>query len=89
MSKRVAIVSNNSSNLINDLNSFWMPFTANRQFKSNPRMLVKAKDMHYQTIDDRAILGMPNFSKLAAISCAEVAALISRSTKSIRPSLLT
>ena len=46
----------NSSNLINDLNSFWMPFTANRQFKSNPRMLVKAKDMHYQTIDDRAIL---------------------------------
>ena len=46
----------NSSNLINDLNSFWMPFTANRQFKSNPRMLVKAKNMHYQTIDGRAIL---------------------------------
>ena len=24
----------------NDLNAFWMPFTPNRQFKANPRMLV-------------------------------------------------
>ena len=40
----------------NDLNAFWMPFTANRQFKSNPRMLAKAKDMHYETIDGRKIL---------------------------------
>ena len=31
----------------NDLRAFWMPFTANRQFKSNPRMMVSAKDMHY------------------------------------------
>ena len=26
-----------------------MPFTANRQFKSAPRLLAKAKDMHYWT----------------------------------------
>ena len=25
-----------------DLDSYWMPFTANRQFKAAPRMLVKA-----------------------------------------------
>lgn len=35
---------------------FWMPFTANRQFKSKPRMLVSASGMHYQTDDGRRIL---------------------------------
>jgi hypothetical protein len=30
-------------------NAFWMPFTANRQFKKAPRMFVGAKDMHYTT----------------------------------------
>ena len=46
----------NTTAIPNDLNAFWMPFTANRQFKSNPRMLSKAKDMHYETIDGRKIL---------------------------------
>ncbi len=40
----------------NDLNAFWMPFTANRQFKKNPRMFVGAKDMHYTTSDGRQVL---------------------------------
>lgn len=40
----------------NDLNAFWMPFTANRQFKKAPRMLVSAKDMHYTASDGRQIL---------------------------------
>ncbi len=40
----------------NDLNAFWMPFTANRQFKKAPRMLVAAKDMHYTTADGRQVL---------------------------------
>ena len=40
----------------NDLSAFWMPFTANRQFKSNPRMFVAAKDMHYTTADGRQVL---------------------------------
>ncbi len=40
----------------NDLNAFWMPFTANRQFKSAPRMFVAAKDMHYTTSDGRQVL---------------------------------
>jgi beta-alanine--pyruvate transaminase len=40
----------------NNLESYWMPFTANRQFKQNPRLLVSAKDMHYTTIDGRKIL---------------------------------
>ncbi|MBT5798695.1 MAG: aspartate aminotransferase family protein [Alphaproteobacteria bacterium] len=40
----------------NDLEAFWMPFTANQQFKSNPRMLVSAQDMHYKSQDGRDIL---------------------------------
>ncbi len=40
----------------NDLDAFWMPFTANRQFKKAPRMLVSAKDMHYTTADGRQVL---------------------------------
>jgi len=35
---------------------FWMPFTANRQFKSRPRMLVSASGMYYTTDDGRKIL---------------------------------
>ncbi|HWW48871.1 MAG TPA: aspartate aminotransferase family protein [Xanthobacteraceae bacterium] len=40
----------------NDLEAFWMPFTANRAFKSAPRLLAGAKDMHYITVDGRRIL---------------------------------
>ena len=40
----------------NNLDSFWMPFTANRSFKSNPRMFVEASGMYYTTQDNRKIL---------------------------------
>ncbi len=39
-----------------DLESFWMPFTANRQFKAAPRMLARAEGMHYWTPEGRRIL---------------------------------
>ncbi len=38
------------------LDAFWMPFTANRQFKAKPRLLAKASGMHYWTPDGRQIL---------------------------------
>ncbi|WP_027230784.1 aspartate aminotransferase family protein [Phyllobacterium sp. UNC302MFCol5.2] len=40
----------------NNLDAFWMPFTANRQFKQDPRLLVSAKDMHFKSHDGREIL---------------------------------
>lgn len=40
----------------NDLSAFWMPFTANRQFKKAPRMFVSADRMHYKTADGREVL---------------------------------
>ena len=39
-----------------NLQPLWIPFTANRQFKAAPRLLVSAKDMYYQTQDGRKLL---------------------------------
>ncbi|MFN0315226.1 MAG: aspartate aminotransferase family protein [Burkholderiales bacterium] len=39
-----------------NLTPLWMPFTANRQFKASPRLLVAAKDMHYTDHTGRQIL---------------------------------
>ena len=44
------------SSTANNLEAFWMPFSANRQFKKKPRMFVSAKDMHYTTDDGRKVL---------------------------------
>jgi beta-alanine--pyruvate transaminase len=38
------------------MDAFWMPFTANRQFKKAPRLLSKAKGMHFWTPEGRQIL---------------------------------
>jgi beta-alanine--pyruvate transaminase len=40
----------------NNLEAFFMPFTANRQFKKNPRLLAKAKGVHYWTPDGRRVI---------------------------------
>src|SRR5690606_40706024 len=40
----------------NDLESFWLPFTPNRQFKREPRLLSRAKDMHYYKPDGTPVL---------------------------------
>jgi beta-alanine--pyruvate transaminase len=39
-----------------ELEAHWMPFTANRHFKANPRILSHAKGVHYWTADGRQIL---------------------------------
>lgn len=40
----------------NDLDAHWMPFTANRRFKSDPRLFVGAEGNYYLTADGRRIL---------------------------------
>src|SRR5215204_5167356 len=40
----------------NDLESYWIPFTPNRAFKAAPRLIARAKDMHYFTPDGRKVL---------------------------------
>ncbi|MBP6899477.1 MAG: aspartate aminotransferase family protein [Burkholderiaceae bacterium] len=39
-----------------DLDAYWMPFTANRQFKKAPRLFTKASGMHFWTDDGRQVL---------------------------------
>jgi beta-alanine--pyruvate transaminase len=38
------------------MDAFWMPFTANKQFKASPRLLASASGMYYKTVDGREIL---------------------------------
>ncbi|MFX8242911.1 aspartate aminotransferase family protein, partial [Acinetobacter baumannii] len=38
------------------LSAYWMPFTANRNFKTAPRMLVSAEGMHYRDDAGNSIL---------------------------------
>jgi len=40
----------------NDLDSFWMPFTASRWFKDNPRLINKAEGVHYTTIEGHQLI---------------------------------
>ncbi len=40
----------------NNLESFWMPYTANRAYKAAPRMLARASGMHYYTPEGREVI---------------------------------
>jgi beta-alanine--pyruvate transaminase len=40
----------------NELEPYWLPFTANRAFKKRPRLFSGAKDMHYLTPDGRKVI---------------------------------
>ncbi len=48
----------------NDLDAYWIPFTPNRAFKRAPRLLARAKELHYYTPDGRAV-----FDGLAGLWC--------------------
>jgi beta-alanine--pyruvate transaminase len=41
---------------LKNLDSYWMPFTANAQFKAHPRLFAAAEGMHYFTSDGRKVL---------------------------------
>ena len=36
---------------VNDLESYWMPFTANRDFKKEPRLVYSAEGMYYKSVE--------------------------------------
>ena len=39
-----------------DLDAYWMPFTGNREFKTNPRLITGADGCYYLTADGRKVL---------------------------------
>ncbi|MFQ6018674.1 MAG: aspartate aminotransferase family protein [Kiloniellaceae bacterium] len=47
--KPSATLMNTVANLANSLEEHWMPFTANRHFKTNPRLMTGAEGMYYTT----------------------------------------
>ena len=60
------------TDLQQDLASFWMPYTANRQFKQAPRLLSEAKGMFYKTPDGSLVLdGCAGLWCVAAGHCRE------------------
>jgi beta-alanine--pyruvate transaminase len=50
-----------------ELENYWMPFTANRQFKQAPRLLAKAQGMYYWDDQGRQIL-----DGIAGLWCSNV-----------------
>ena len=56
MSSAHSLRAANDASSPNDLEAWWLPFTANRAFKQRPRLVTRAKDMHYYTADGRAVL---------------------------------
>ncbi len=69
----------------NDLSAYWMPFTANRQFKAAPRLLAGASGMYYRTADGREILdGTAGLWCVNAGHCrAEIADAIARQARAL------
>jgi len=49
-------MSTQPSAMTNNLEAFWMPFTANRTFKDDPRLINRARGVHYYTTDGREVL---------------------------------
>ena len=49
-------IQTNSRHNTPSLENYWMPFTANRQFKENPRMLTEAKGMYYKDASGNSVL---------------------------------
>ena len=43
----------NKTTIPNSLNEHWMPFTSNKDFKENPRLIVEAKGVYLKTIKDK------------------------------------
>lgn len=48
-----------------ELNAYWMPFTANREFKANPRLLTKAQGTHFTDSAGRKI-----YDSLSGLWCS-------------------
>ncbi|MBH97420.1 MAG: aspartate aminotransferase family protein [Rhodospirillaceae bacterium] len=48
-----------------NLDAYWLPFTSNRQFKDNPRIIVSAEECYYYDADGRKI-----FDAMSGLWCS-------------------
>jgi beta-alanine--pyruvate transaminase len=68
-----------------DTDALWMPFTANRQFKAAPRLLVSASGMYYRSLDGQEVLdGTAGLWCVNAGHCrVEIAEAIARQSREL------
>ena len=59
---------------VNSLESHWMPFTANRDFKQNPRIVVKSDGMYLWDYKGGEVIDGP-VNNLAAFIIPQVHAI--------------
>ena len=50
---------NQSTQPQQELHSWWMPFTSNRQFRASPMLLSRAEGMFYYTPEGQPVLEAP------------------------------
>ncbi|WP_374764440.1 aspartate aminotransferase family protein [Yunchengibacter salinarum] len=72
-------MSDQAHHIPNDLDAYWMPFTANRQFKDKPRMVVGADGMYYKLADGRDLM-----DGIAGLWCCNAGHNRPRITRAIR-----
>jgi beta-alanine--pyruvate transaminase len=65
--------------LKNSLDAYWMPFTAQRQFKANPRLFASADGMYFKTTDGRQVM-----DGVSAMWCSNAGHCRPRITEAIR-----
>lgn len=66
------------------LDNFWMPFTANRQFKAAPRLLAAAEGMYYTDVEGKKVL-----DGTAGLWCCNAGHARKRITKAVERQLST
>ena len=49
-------MSTHRTNIPNSLNEYWMPFSANRDFKKNPRLITEAKGVYLKTHEGNTLI---------------------------------
>ena len=49
-------MSTHRTNIPNSLNEYWMPFSANRDFKKNPRLVTEAKGVYLKTHEGNTLI---------------------------------
>ena len=49
-------MSTHRTNIPNSLNEHWMPFSANRDFKKNPRLITSAKGVYLKTHEGNTLI---------------------------------
>jgi len=71
--------------LMPNTDALWMPFTANRQFKAAPRLLVSASGMYYRSLDGHEVLdGTAGLWCVNAGHCrTEIAEAIARQSREL------